>query len=96
MPTRSVAGDAKERHTKLQLAHALNQILARRRLTQAAAAELLGITQPKVSALANDKLEGFSVERLMTFLTALDRDIEIVIRRKSRSRPAARIRVVAA
>ncbi len=96
LPTRSVAGDAKERQTKLQLAHALNQILARRRLTQAAAAELLGITQPKVPALANDKLEGFSVERLMTFLTALDRDIEIVIRRKPRSRPAARIRVVAA
>jgi hypothetical protein len=36
------------------------------------------------------------VERLMTFLTALDRDVEIVIKRKPRSRPAARISVVAA
>jgi hypothetical protein len=44
----------------------------------------------------NYKVEGFSVERLMTFLTALDRDIEIVIRKKPRSRPAARIRVTAA
>ena len=44
----------------------------------------------------NYKLDGFSVERLMTSLTALDRDVEIVIRKKPRSRPAARIRVVAA
>lgn len=60
-----------------------------RRLTQAAIAELLGINQPKVSALLNYKLAGFSVEWLMTFLTALDRDVEIVIRKKPRSRPAA-------
>ena len=88
--------DAEERRTKLRLAHALNQVLKRRRLTQAAAAELLGINQPKVSALVNYKLDGFSVERLMTFLTALDQDVEIVIRKKPRSRPTARISVVAA
>jgi Helix-turn-helix domain len=44
----------------------------------------------------NYKLDGFSVERLMTFLTALDRDIEIVVRKKPRSRRAARISVIAA
>jgi predicted XRE-type DNA-binding protein len=88
--------DAEERQTKLRLAHALSQILQQRHLTQAAAAELLGITQPKVSALLNYKLEGFSVERLMTFLTALDRDVDIVIRKKPRSRSAARISVIAA
>jgi predicted XRE-type DNA-binding protein len=49
-----------------------------------------------VSALANYRLEGYSVERLMTFLTALDQDVEIVIRKKPRSRAAARISVVAA
>ena len=88
--------DAEERQTKLRLAHAINGVIARRRLTQAAAAEKLRINQPKVSALANYKLEGFSVERLMTFLTALDQDIEIVIRNKPRSRSAGRILVVAA
>jgi predicted XRE-type DNA-binding protein len=88
--------DAEERQTKLRLAHALNQIIEKRRLTQAGAAALLGVNQPKVSALLRYRLEGFSVERLMTFLTALDRDVEIVIRRKPRSRPAARISVVAA
>ena len=88
--------DAEERQTKLRLAYALNTIIEARRLTQAAAAARLGLNQPKVSALRNYKLEGFSVERLMTLLTALDRDVEIVIRKKPRSRSAARISVVAA
>ena len=57
--------------------------------------EKLGINQPKVSALANYRVDGFSVERLMTFLTALDQDVEIVIKNKPRSRAAGRISVVA-
>lgn len=88
--------DAEERQTKLRLAHAINGIVERQRMTQAAAANKLGINQPKVSALANYKLDGFSVERLMTFLTALDQDIEIVIKRKPKSRSVARISVIAA
>jgi predicted XRE-type DNA-binding protein len=88
--------DADERQTKLRLAHAINGVVARRRLTQEAAAEKLGVNQPKVSALVNYKLDGFSVERLMTFLIALDQDVEIVIRNKPRSRAAGRISVVAA
>lgn len=88
--------DAEERQTKLRLAHAINEVIARRRLTQAAAAEKLGVNQPKVSALACYKLAGFSVERLMGFLIALDQDVEIVIRQKPRSRAAARILVAAA
>jgi len=88
--------DADERQTKLRLAHAINGVIARRRLTQAAAADKLGASQPKVSALANYKLGGFSVERLMTFLTALDQDVEIVIKNKPRSRESGRISVVAA
>lgn len=87
--------DAAERQAKLRLAYALNEVLEHRRLTQAAAAKVLGVTQPKVSALRHYKLTGFSVERLMTLLTALDRDIEIVIRKKPRSKRAARISVVA-
>jgi predicted XRE-type DNA-binding protein len=88
--------DAEERQTKLRLAYALNTIMDAQRLTQAAAAARLGLNQPKVSALRNYKLEGFSVERLMTLLNALDQDIEIVIREKPHSRAAARISVVAA
>lgn len=88
--------DAEERQTKLRLALALNTILDERSLNQANAAARLGVNQPKVSALRNYKLDGFSVERLMTLLTALDRDVEIVIRKKPRSRGTARISVVAA
>jgi predicted XRE-type DNA-binding protein len=88
--------DAAERQAKVRLAYALNQVVERRKLSQAEAAKALGVTQPKVSALRHYKLAGFSVERLMKLLTALDQDIEIVIRRKPRSRRAARISVVAA
>ena len=88
--------DAEERQTKLRLAYAINDVIARRRLTQAAAAAKLGVNQPKISALTNYKLDGFSVERLLNFLTALDRDVEIVIRKKPRSRASGRISVVAA
>src|SRR5260370_3247366 len=83
--------DAEERQTKLRLAHAINGVIARRRLNQAAAAEKLGINQPKVSALANYKLDGFSVDRLMTVLTALDQDLEIVVNDKPRVRVAGRV-----
>ncbi len=88
--------DAEERQAKLRLAYALNQLLAGRKLSQAEAAKVLGLTQPKVSALRNYKLAGFSVERLLNLLTALDQDVEIVIRKKPRSRKVARISVVAA
>lgn len=88
--------DASERQAKLRLACALNQVIEQRKLTQMAAAKLLGLAQPKVSALRNYKLTGFSVERLMTLLTAFDQDVEIVIKQKPRSRRAARISVVAA
>lgn len=88
--------DAAERQAKLRLAYALNQELEERKLSQSEAAKVLGVTQPKVSALRHYKLAGFSVERLMKLLTALDQDVEIVIRRKPRSRKTGRISVVAA
>src|SRR5688500_17498631 len=64
--------DAVERQAKLRLAYALNQVLEERKLSQADAAKVLGVTQPKVSALRHYKLAGFSVERLMNLLTAVD------------------------
>jgi len=65
-----------ERRTKAELARQIDAILAERKLTQRAAAGLLGIPQPKVSNLLNGRLGGFSVERLMAFLTALNRDVQ--------------------
>lgn len=72
--------DAAERQTKTRLAFEINEILKARKLRQVAAGKLLGVTQAKISALVNYKLDGFSVERMMNFLTLLDRDVEIVIR----------------
>ena len=88
--------NAEEKHTKVRLAVAINQIIEDQHLSQGAAARRMKINQPKISALSNYRLEGFSVERLMNFLTALDRDVEIVIRRKPRSGRTGRILVTAA
>ncbi len=87
--------NAAERQAKLRLAYALNQVLEERELPQSDAASMLGITQPKVSALRHYKLAGFSIERLMNLLAAAGRDVEIVIKQKPRSRRSARITVVA-
>jgi predicted XRE-type DNA-binding protein len=88
--------DADERHTKVRLAVAINDVLERRGLPQRKAAELLGINQPKVSALSKYRLEGFSVERLIRFLTSLNQDVEIIIRNKPRTRRTGRVFVTAA
>src|SRR5438132_857196 len=72
--------NAAEKRTKVRLTVAINQVIEHRKLSQVSAARRLKVSQPKVSALANYQLEGFSVERLMNFLTALDRYAEILIR----------------
>jgi len=85
--------EPEEELTKAQLAIHIREILRRRRLTQAAAAELMGIDQPKVSALVNGRLANFSSERLMRLLTALGHDVEIAISAEPRRRAPGRIRV---
>jgi predicted XRE-type DNA-binding protein len=85
--------DAEEKQTRVRLAVAITQIIQSRLLSQTEAARLLDVNQPKISALMNYRLDGFSVERLMHFLNALGRDVEIVIRKKPRSRRRARIMV---
>ena len=87
---------AEEKQTKVRLAVAINQIIQHQRIPQIEAARRLNINQPKISALLNYHLAGFSVERLMNFITALDRDVEIVIRKKPRSRKEGKILVTAA
>jgi len=88
--------DAASRQAKLRLAYALNQVLDDRHLSRNATGRRLGLSQPKVSALKNYKLAEISVERLMTSLSALDHDVEIVITKKPQPRGSGRISVVAA
>ena len=76
--------DAAARQTKTHLALAVNELLEARALNQREIASLLGVPQPKVSALKNYRLDQFSVERLMEFLTALNQDVEIMTPRAMR------------
>jgi predicted XRE-type DNA-binding protein len=87
--------NAEERIAKAALAFRLAGVIRAQRLTQANAARILGIDQPKISRLLRGQLSGFSTERLMQFLTLLGRDVEIVIKRAPRSRRRGRVRVVA-
>lgn len=79
---------------KAELAVQINRIVKQKRLTQERIAEILGIDQPKVSALMNGKISGFSTDRLIRFLNALGRDVDIVVRFKPRSRGTGHIRVL--
>jgi predicted XRE-type DNA-binding protein len=88
--------EPEEELTKAQLASHIRQIVKRRRLTQVAAAALMRIDQPKVSALVNGRLANFSSDRLLRFLTALGQDVEITVKTAPRSRTQGRIRVAAA
>lgn len=83
-----------ERLAKADLAIKIAQIINKRHLSQAQAAELLGISQPKVSLILNGRLQGFSLEKLLLLMMALDRDIEIRVKRKSRGSEHGRMRVV--
>ncbi len=86
--------EAEEELTKAQLASHIRYLIKRHRLTQTAAATVMGIDQPKVSALLNGRLSNFSSERLMRLLTALGQDVDITIRDKPRKRAQGRIRVL--
>ncbi len=88
--------DPEEALAKAELARQISEIISKRHMSQKAAAAILGIDQPKVSALIRGRLSGFSTERLLRFLNDLGRDVEIVIKAKPRSRRRATISVIAA
>ncbi len=79
--------------TKAKLARQIAALVETRGLTQVEAAGILGIDQPKVSAVLCGRLGGFSVERLMRLLTRLDQDVEITVHPKATRRPFGRIAV---
>src|ERR1700761_4922616 len=86
--------EAEEDLAKAQPASHIRQVIKRQRLTQVAAAALMGIDQPKVSALLNGRLSNFSSERLMRLLTALGQDVEITVKATPRNREQGRILVL--
>lgn len=88
--------DAGERRLRTELAMRLNDLIEEHKLTQAVAAKIFGIAQPHVSELRNFKLNRFSSERLLHFITLLDRDIEIIIRPKAQPHDAGSVSVLMA
>ena len=78
---------------KAELAHKITTLIERRGLTQAEAATLLNVDQPKISALRRGRLSGFSLDRLVRFVVLLGHDVEIVVKKRSRSRGPARLLV---
>lgn len=88
--------DAGELQAKAALALQIKRIVKRRGLTQVQASKVLGIPQADVSRLLKGELGRFSTERLMNVTMNCDRDIEIVIKRRPKSRKSSRISVRAA
>jgi predicted XRE-type DNA-binding protein len=78
---------------KAKLARQIGALIKERRLTQVQAAKILGIDQPKVSALLRGRLGNFSTERLMKLLTRLGQDVEITVQPTASERQAGRIAV---
>jgi len=88
--------DAEEALTRVRLAQQIAEIIEQQGLNQTDAAALMGLDQPKVSALVRGRLTGFSTDRLLRCLIALGQDVEIVVRDKPIHHPQAHISVVVA
>jgi predicted XRE-type DNA-binding protein len=74
----------------------ISEIIKERGLTQKQASGVLGIPQSKVSCLMNGKLSMFSLDHLFELLNALDRDVEIIIRHKTKEEKTAATHVMLA
>ena len=77
-----------EMETKSNLVMAISKVIKKKKLTQTQAAEIFGISQPKLSELLNGRFRGYSVERLIHFLNEIGQDVDIVVKSKPRNRRA--------
>ena len=77
-----------EMETKADLVIEIGKAIKKKKLTQAHAAEIIGISQPKISELLKGRFRGYSVERLIHFLNELGQDVDIVVKTKPRNRRA--------
>jgi predicted XRE-type DNA-binding protein len=84
--------NAEEHLLKAELVVQLHRLIKARKLTQVAAAKVIGVKQPDLSNILRGHCQGFSLERLMRMLTAFDQDIEITVRpRRGKSKDGGRI-----
>lgn len=85
--------DHREMETKANLVVEINSAIKNKRITQTEAAEILGLSQPKLSELLNGRFRWFSVERLINLLNELGKDMDIVVKTKPRNRKEGRVSV---
>jgi predicted XRE-type DNA-binding protein len=85
-----------EEAAKVDLAYEIFTILKARRLTQTKAADLLGISQADISKLMNVRPHGFSLDRLISILNRLERDVEIRVTKSTGSRRMGKVKTVLA
>jgi predicted XRE-type DNA-binding protein len=83
--------DADTHFLKAQIVAEIYRLTHQRKLTQTQVGKLVGISQPEVSRMFKGNFREYSIERLMGFLTAFDRDVEIVVRPHKKSGKAGRI-----
>ncbi len=86
--------NADEMLVKAQLAAKIGEIIKRRKLTQAQAAEVLGIPQPKLSNMLRGRFRGISETKMLECLTRLGRNVEIVVKPAARSKAQGHVSVV--
>jgi len=86
--------DAESHFLKAQIVSEIYRLTGERKLTQARAGKRMGISQPEVSRMFKGHFREYSIDRLMEFLTAFDRDIEIVVRPHKKAGKAGSIKFV--
>jgi predicted XRE-type DNA-binding protein len=77
-----------EMETKANLVMEISEEIKKKKITQSQGAEMLGISQPKLSELLGGRFRGYSVERLMHFLTLLGKDVDIIVKDRPPTRSA--------
>ena len=88
--------DADKMQVKAALAAKIGDIIKTRRLTQTQAGEILGITQPKLSAMLRGQFRGISEAKMIESLNRPGRDVEIIVHKPTRTSKSGETRVVIA
>ena len=86
--------DAEDMLVKAQLVTKIAELIRDQNLTQHIAAQILGLTQPKVSAMLRGQFRGISERKLLNCLTRLGRDVQIVIKQAPRRRAEGRLTIL--
>ena len=73
--------EAENLKVRAELMVALTKLIESRGLTQSAAAQLFGVSQPRVSDLVRGKIDRFSVDMLIAMLGAAGAHVTVTVRR---------------